>query len=243
MNLPLISLMVIALAVLFGTVRSMRFAGSRRWLLALGQLLMGGALALLLFPPSLPRDRETAVVLSPGVTASQMEGIQADATLIVLPEVLPEIVRTERAADLGSALRQHPEIGSLRILGDGLPARDRAVVAGLGLAFEPAPEPTGLVELQVPESVSAGTLWTLTGRVAGVTGARLELVDRSDAVVAAATVGDDGRFRLATTSKSSARMLYRLRVLDASDVEIEHVPVAVDVRSGDSLRTDRKSVV
>ena len=237
MSLQLASLMVIAVAVLFCIVRSLRFAGKQRWLLAVGQVLMGAALALVLYPPSIPHDRETAVVLTEGVTPGQLEGIEQGITLIALPEAPTEFDHAERAVDLGSALRQHPEIGDVLILGDGLPARDRDAVAELGVAFKPVEEPTGLVELLVPDTVNAGTRWALSGRVAGSKQARVELLDRSDAVVASTAIDDDGRFRLSATAKSNTRMLYRLRVLDSSDTLIEEVPVAVVARAGDTLRT------
>ena len=237
MNLQLASLLVIAIAVVVGVVRSLRAVGKRRWPLVLGQILMGLALVAMLYPPSTTRDPETAMVITAGATDEQLASIDRETAVIVLPEAPPGLKLEARAADLASALRQHPGIGSLRILGDGLTPRDRDAVANVGVAFEPSDPPRGLVELQVPETVTSGTVWPLAGRVAGVADARVELLDRSDAVVAAMPVDADGQFQLSTVAKASTRLLYRLRVLDANDGLVEELPVALASHSGDSLRT------
>lgn len=236
MNLQLASLIVVAAATLLGVARSLRSTGGRRWLRVGVQVASGVALALLLVPPSVTRDRETAVVFTAGVTAAQRQDIDAQSHVIVLPEASQDPDRADAVADLGTALRQHPEIGQLRILGDGLPARDRDATAGLGVAFEPGEEPTGLVELQVPRVVNAGVSFPVSGRVSGIPNARVELVDRSDAVVASATIDGEGRFRMSTTARLNTPMLYRLRTLDAAGTMIEDVPVAVAGEAGDALR-------
>ncbi|MGB0134190.1 carboxypeptidase-like regulatory domain-containing protein [Dokdonella sp.] len=237
MNLQFVSLSVIAVAVLLGIVRSLRSGGRWRWILVAGQLLMGVSIGVLLYPPSMERDPESAVVITAGVGTSQLEGIGADTPVIVLPEAPDAVEGIERVPDLASALRQHPGIGRLRVLGDGLVARDRPAAIGRGLAFEPTDEPAGLVELQVPDAVSAGTLWSLTGRIAGIADARVELIDRSGEIVATSPIDADGRFRLSTVARSNTRMLYQLRVLDAGDSPVDEIPVAIAARAEDSLST------
>lgn len=235
MSLQLASLAVIALAVVLGIVRSLRASGGRRWVLVAGQLLMGASFALFQYPPSIEQDQQTAVVLAAGTTASQLRDLAADATVIILPEASNAMDAGTRAVDLASALRQQPGIGSLRVLGDGLSARDREAARGLGVRFEPLDEPAGLVELQTPDAVSAGTVWTLSGRIAGMAEARVELLDRSGAIVDATAVDADGRFRLSAAARSGSRMLYQLRVFDADDRLVEEVPVAIAARPQETL--------
>ncbi|MEZ5462925.1 hypothetical protein [Dokdonella sp.] len=238
MSLSLASLLVIVVAIVIGSFRSGRAPGMRRWLFSLGQLLLGAALALLLFPPPITRSGETAFVATSGTTESQWTSIAPEATRLVLPEAASDPHTGERVVDLASALREHPEIESLHVLGDGLPERDRAAVADRGLVFEAADEPRGVVDLKVPEAVGAGTVWSVSGRVSGVADARVELLDRSGAVVASAPLDAEGRFELSTVARSNTRMRYGLRVLDAEDAVVEEAPIAVAAGKADALRIE-----
>ena len=238
MSVAHITLGILLLAVLTGVWRILRLRGRWMVLRCLGQVVVAAALWLLLFPPSVPQERETAIVLTPGVDSPTMSGRDTDLRTLALPGVTADADTTiERVPDLATALRRHPSIGALRILGDGLPARDRAAVDGLGIRFEPDASLIGVVGLEVPYSVNAGALWSVRGKIAGVADATVELRDHNDALLVSGSTAADGHFELRATAKSPGVQLFRLRMLRSDSTLVEEVPVPIVVRAGDPIRT------
>jgi hypothetical protein len=235
MNLQIAIAVLLLLAAVFGAWRTAWVRGTWRWPLIVGPFVMAALLYLVLFPPAGPVGNDTLVVLTSGVSAEQMHARDRGLATIVLPGVEIEQDGIEHEPDLATALRRHPQMSRLRIVGGGLPQRDRDVVRHLGVEFEPAPLPVGIVELHVPMRVSAGSIWRLTGRVEVAADSRVELRDRSAAVIASAVPGKDGRFMLDVPAKTEGVALFHLRVLAADDSLIEEMPVPVVVRAGDSL--------
>ena len=142
----------------------------------------------------------------------------------------------ERVPDLGTALRRHPNSRQLSIVGGGLPARDRDAARGLVARFDAAPLPRGLVELDAPMVVRAGSTWRVDGRVEGAANGRVELRDPAGAVVAGAALGKDGRFALGAPAKGAGEALFALRVLDRDGQPVDDVPVPLVARAGEPLR-------
>lgn len=236
---------LLALAVVLGTSRVLYFSSRatpatrpRTWRVAALLLLQLASAALLyrtLLPPSVPTGIDTLVVATAQADSTVANRLKPHEQLIALPEA-PAIPTAERVPDLGAALRRHPAIGHLRIVGAGLPARDRDAVAGRSITFEPAPLPTGLVELIVPQRVAAGADVEIHGRVHRLPGGRVELLDPAGTRVDRRPLRADGRFTLTGAARASGPAEFTLRVHDASGRTAESAAVPFEVVASDSLR-------
>lgn len=221
--------LVLALTVVVSLLRLARQPGIaprwRRISLWILQPACALALYLMLYPPLQRAPGNTLVVL----TARAAPGaVQPGQPRIALPEAsAPAGVDT--VPDLATALRQHPGIARLRIVGDGLPARDREAVGGLALDFEPSPALPGIVQLATPAPVAPGNAFDVQGRVQGWPGARVELLDPAGRRMDAAQVDADGRFSLAGQAGIAGDVAYAVRVLDAAGSERERQALPVSV--------------
>ena len=235
MNAALATALLLALGTLLGLVRSWRARPPRVLLRSLLQVAVALALWLCLWPPSLlPSFRpDQLTVLTPAATPAQIAG--ADAAAVVLPGVVAPAA-LEPVADLATALRHHPQAQRLRVIGGGLPARDRDAARGRLAAFDAAPLPPGIVELAAPGVVGVGARWRLTGRVNAAPGARVELHDPAGAVAASAPTDAQGQFELDVTAKAAGTVDYSLRALDARGAVLDTLPVPLAVRAGERLR-------
>jgi len=227
---------VLALTVAFSMARSGRqtTAGPRwrRGLLLVLQPACALALYLLLYPPLQSPPGSTLVVLSadaPAVAANPGEEI------VALPEA-PARAGIPMVPDLASALRQRPATIGLRIVGEGLPARDRDAVGAHALAFGPAAVLPGVVGLATPASVAPGNTFAVQGRVAGLPGARVELLDPAGQRMDATTVDTDGRFSLAGQAGVAGDVLDTVRVLDAQGRERDRQPLPLHVARPAALK-------
>lgn len=228
---------LLALAVLVGIGREWRRPGSRRWPGVIAQPLIAVLLWLLLYPPLIEKEQVEAIVLSPGVSAQQLEHLDPRVPTYALPDVLGASAWIEPVPDLATALRRNPAIGDLRVLGDGLPERDLEAIGQRGLAFEPGTDVRGLLDVQSPTTVRSGTLWTIQGIAAGVAGGHLRLLDRAGAVAAEAEVDTTGRFRLGAAVKTPAEAVYRLQLRNAGDAVVDELALGIVIHAGDSLNT------
>ena len=134
--------------------RSARGSGSWRSASVALQLPLAAVLWLLLFPPERALRSDVLTVLTPGVTAAQRSGLRQDRRLVALPGVAVS-GDIEAVPDLATALRRHPLVRTLQVIGDGLPARDRDLPDSLALQFDPAPA-HGLQRLHAPDEVMVG---------------------------------------------------------------------------------------
>ena len=229
--------LLLVLAALVGIVRTWRRGGPRRVMRVTLQLVAAALLYAVLFPPA-TREQFAAgelVVLTPGTTTEQRAALSPASTLVALPGIdAPGGI--ERVPDLGTALRRHPDARRLHIVGGGLPARDRDAARGLVARFDAAPLPRGVVELDAPTAVRAGSVWRLAGRVEGVGDGRVELRDPAGAVVAGTNLGSDGRVTLTAPAKGAGEALFALRVLDRDGTPVDDVPVPLVTRAGAPLR-------
>jgi hypothetical protein len=164
---------------------------------------------------------------------SQIDAAHGD--VVALPGV--EVPRAiERVPDLATALRHHADARSLRIVGGGLPSRDRDAARGLVAAFDAAPLPHGIVELDASPAVTAGSLWRVQGRVEGTPNGRVELRDPAGAVAASAQLDGDGRFALTASAKAAGPARFSLRAFDAEGERVDDIDVPLVVREGSALR-------
>lgn len=232
MNAALAALLVLATALGLWRSRSDRFRALR---IAL-QVAAAVALWLCLVPPLAERPWQAGelVVLTPGATPAQRDAAYS-APVVALPGLaVPADI--ERVPDLATALRQRPEAGRLRIVGGGLPARDRDAARGRVTAFEPAPLPPGLVELDSPTSALAGERIQFRGRVNGSEPVRLRLRDPAGDVVAEQASDAEGRFALAATARMPGTASFHLEVLAADGSLRESAELPLAVRPGGRLR-------
>jgi hypothetical protein len=236
-SMQIMTLVLLAVATVSGTWRTLRRQGRRPGVRIVGQFLMAAMLYLLLYPPTIERPQVRATVLSPGVSEQQLHDLDQSIPTLALPGVAAADAWIETVPDLASGLRMHPEIGDLRVLGDGLPSRDQDAPGARGVSFEAGTDPVGLVDMQFPRSLSVGALWTLRGRISGVDDAELRLLDRSGTPVAKGPPDESGGFELQLRAKVAGEALYRLQIVGRNEQIVEQVPIAVVTHAGDSVRT------
>src|SRR5690606_24721872 len=149
-------------------------------------------------------------------------------TLVAMPEA-PRLADAAAMPDLATALRLHPGVARLQVIGTGLDARDRGAARGLSLRFEPPPLPSGLVRLHFPARTAPGASFAVSGRANALEGGRARLLDPAGRPVDEADVGADGIFRLHGYARTPGLARFELQVLepDGGDVESAAVPVHV----------------
>jgi hypothetical protein len=184
-------------------------------------------LYLTLAPPDVGLRSGRLVALTAGASADPAQ--EAGDILVTLPEG-PQDGPAERVPDLATALRRHPEVRTVQILGEGLTGRDQgAIDRPLDYVAPPAP-PRGLTALSLPRPVAPGSAFVVSGGVGAVTSGTVELVDPADTVVARTPVTSGGRFALSGAARAAGLALFELRVKDAQGEVIERIEVPVEVR-------------
>ena len=221
----------IGLAIVLALLR----IGTRRPALLLLQVIAGLALYFTLFPPALEYEADSLLVATAGTTAAQLSAHARGAKLLALPEA-PMLADVERVPDLATALRPLAPNTRLRVLGAGLVQRDIDAARGRALAFDPSPLPRGFIEVNAPSQVTAGTRWSASGAVNGITDATVEMLDPSGAVVMRAPTDLYGRFTLGSSAPTPGRMRYGLRVRDAKGRAIESINVDLQAVEGSKPR-------
>ncbi|MEP7044141.1 MAG: hypothetical protein ABI843_13840 [Dokdonella sp.] len=237
MTLAWIVALTLFAAALLGGIRTLHIAGRRRWVLIGLQIATAWLLYFCLLPPTTQQEFVAGelVVLTPGATPQQLAALPSTVTRVALPDA-PESGGSERVPDLGTALRRHADARRLRIVGGGLPTRDRDAARGLVASFDAAPLPRGLVELDTPAWVRAGHVWRLAGRVEQVAEGRAELRDPAGAVVAATALDEHGRFALDTPAKAAGAALFTLKIIDREGASVEQVALPLIARAGEPLK-------
>lgn len=226
---------LLALAAVLGIGRLLwwqrrAFVPARRWRLAV-LLLAQPLYALLLFfalmPPTIPGQRGTLTVLTAGASAPRAMRAPGDV-MVALPEA-PATPEAEKAPDLATALRRHPGMRQLHVVGAGLEARDLDAARGHGLRFDAAPLPRGLVRLDAPAQVAPGAAFVVTGRVHAMEGGSVELLDPAGRRLDAATPSAAGDFSVGGTARAAGLVGFRLRISDRSRGAVETVDVPIRV--------------
>ncbi|WP_222564149.1 hypothetical protein [Novilysobacter antarcticus] len=239
MNPPLLVIGILALAVLLGSARAMwvrirqpvasRPHALRTTVLLLAQLACAGLLYFLLFPPPVPHEAGTLVVLTAHAEQVPAPGAVGDRR-VALPEAGTDLpADAERFPDLASALRKYPATQRLQVVGAGLVARDREAARDREIDFREAPQAPGLIEVQSPDRVSAGRRFSVSGRAEALAGGSVELRDPADRLMDSRVLDDDGQFTLHGSARSAGLTLYRLLVLDPDGNAIDEVPVPLEV--------------
>ncbi|HVL43167.1 MAG TPA: hypothetical protein VM348_13510 [Brevundimonas sp.] len=202
--------------------------------LAAMQPVCAALLFLCLFPPGVRMAYGSLIVATAG--APRSVGPKGGATLIALPEA-PAIAGAEPAPDLGTALRRHPDVRRITVVGRGLTARDRDSAQGVEVAFDPIPLPQGLVSLGPPPRVAPGAGFEVGGQLAGLPDATVDLIDPAGRVTDTQKASDDGHFIVSGTARVPGLTVFVVRVRDAGRrvVEQADVPVRVDGQTAPRL--------
>ncbi|MGN6520510.1 MAG: Ig-like domain-containing protein [Dokdonella sp.] len=236
MNTPVLVAILLCAGVLFGAWRSGRDGRARRASRVVLQVLAAIALWFCLYPPSSPQAHRSGelVVLTPRVTTAQIAALGRGEDVVALPGVdAPRAI--ERVPDLAGALRRHADAARVRVVGGGLPARDRDAARGRVVAFDAAPLPRGIVALDAPAETLAGHAVRIGGRVEGAPAARIELFDPAGATVASATADAEGAFAFTAHARAAGTLSLRVRASDANGERIDEVAVPLSVLDGDPL--------
>lgn len=184
-------------------------------------------LYLTLDPPDVGLRSGRLVVLTTGAAADPAR--ETGDILVVFPEG-PSDGPADRVPDLATALRRHPEVRRIQVLGGGLTARDReAIDRPIDYLAPPAP-PRGLTALTFPQPVAPGGPFIVSGSVGAVASGTIELVDPAGAMVARAPVASGGRFALSGAARAAGLALFDLHLKDAQGQVIERINVPVDTR-------------
>ncbi len=248
MNMPWLFSGIIFFAVLLSSARVLwhyfHTAAPQRphaWrIFALVVLQWASAVLLVfsVFPPPRIAQAERLVIVSAHTQASAIKNAQG--RVIALPEA-PPFAGVERVADLASALRKYPGVSHAEILGDGLPLRDVDAARHLSVAYSPAKQPEGLIDLVWTEQVSPGMRWRVNGRINATEPMLIELVDPANVVVDRMTTTQDlnhgfAEFVLSDTARVAGQANYHLRIVDAQKKVRETVLVPLWVERAQPLR-------
>ncbi len=188
-------------------------------------------LYLTLFPPLSSLRGDALTVIAAGANTADLAA-PGGQPIVSLPGAKAP-ASAEAVPDLATALRRHPAVSQLTIVGAGLSARDREAVGSRVLQFEPAPT-QGLVELHAPAEVPLGQQWSVSGRAAAPV-RRVELRDPSGAVADAVDLDAAGRFNLSATARGVGAVRFELRLQGAEHAPLESVSVPVIVTGGEPL--------
>lgn len=199
------------------------------------QPVLAGLLYVAVFPPLQLSPGETLVLFTAGATPSQLARHQAAPLRLRLPEAQPA-TGVAVVPDLATALRQHPAVTALTVVGAGLPARDRATARGWPLRFDAAPAGRGLIEWWPPTAVTTGLRWPLSGRVAQVPGGTVELLDPGNRRIDHQRLSAQGDFTVHGWASGPGPVLFRLRLRDDKGAMVDDIAVPVVVTAGAPLR-------
>lgn len=233
---PTTTAVVLALAAMLGIVRllvrHLRAEPSQRshaWRIAalvIAQPLCAALLYFALWPPTVPGEAGTLVVVTAGAPRAQLA---AGDAAVALPEA-PARSDVERAPDLATALRRRPGTQRVRVIGAGLELRDLDAASTIAIEFTPPPLPRGLVELAAPARIAAGDEFRISGRAAQLAGGQVELLDPARRPVDRVAIADDGRFMVTGTARGTGGMRFRLRLHDERKRVVEEADVPLQVQ-------------
>jgi len=201
-------------------------------------LLLQAAVTTLLYLTLVPPTQRVAggqlTVLTAGADQVRWSA-EPGETVVALPEA-PNARDALRAPDLATALRQHPGSTSLRLIGDGLPARDRDVALPRNVRVAAPAAPQGWVALQPPAVTAPGAVFTVSARAQGVSDARAELMDPAGLVIDRGTPDADGTVRLTGVARVTGQSTFRLRLLDGEQHVLDTLTVPVDTAAATATR-------
>ena len=233
-SMPTLIGVSIALATLAGLWRGWRREqriGSRlSW--AAVQLLASLVFWFVLYPPERAWREEALTVIAPDKNDTGA-ALPSGQGIVALPGA-DAPARIERVPDLATALRRHPLVRELDIVGNGLPLRDQAAAAALPLRLHAPVEPAGLTDLRWTQRAAAGQQWFVHGS-ATVKDATVELRDPSGELVDSSALDADGGFTLSAPARIAGLARLELRLLDARKQRIDSASIPLEIEDGVAL--------
>lgn len=233
---PLLSAAILILAVGVGIVRlwlwqrsapvERRATPRRVALLAVLQALVGVLLFLTLHPPIAALGNATMLVATRNTPPT---AVSDGEILVALPEA-GAVPKAERVPDLATAIRRHPEAARVRVLGEGLPPRDRGPLT-LPVETAPTPHPPGFVEIALPPAVAPGAAFTVGGLVGTLGAGTVELVDPAGAIIARVPIASGRRFTLSGAARAEGMAVFELRLRAADGRLVERLDVPLHTRA------------
>ena len=235
MTMDIAIALILALATLLGWVRlflwhraaqaSGQASIGRIVILALLQPVCAGLLYLALCPPSTNDGAASLRIATTGTPL--LAGTQDGAPLILLPEA-PTIGGGEAVPDLATALRRHPGVTMIEILGQGLSPRDMDAARTVAVRFAPPPLRPGITAIAPPATVAPGGRFLVGGTLHALPGATVELLDPAGRVTDSGMTDKDGRFLLAGTARAAGTANFRVQIRSGRrTVEQADVPLWV----------------
>ncbi len=195
-----------------------RVAPWRMAVLLVAQPVCAGLLYLALVPAA-TRSGGTLIVLT------HNGNLIGGGHVVALPEAAAA-PGAERVPDLATALRRYAPI-RLKVIGDGLEPRDLAAATDIPIDFTPPPAPTGLIRVDFPGPVAPGATFAVGGRVGGIAGAGVDLVDPAGQRVDFVVPNAAGDFVVSGTARTPGPSRFTLRVRAGSRLAEEAiVPVS-----------------
>ncbi|WP_298397832.1 carboxypeptidase regulatory-like domain-containing protein [Sphingobium sp.] len=226
--------LILILAVLVASVRLLLWHRAaaphaspvRTSLLLLLQPMAAGLLYMALFPPATTGQAASLRVAT--ANASRLAATADGSPLILLPEA-PAIGGGDAVPDLATALRRHPGVTSLTILGDGLGPRDIDAARGLAVRYDPPPLRPGILHLAPPPAVAPGARFTVGLTLTGLPKATVDLIDPAGRVTDSGAPDKSGHLPLAGTARAAGATTFSLQVKqDKRVIEQANVPVWVE---------------
>lgn len=226
--------LLLCLAVLVASLRLLLWHRAGPWqasrlrlaLLLLLQPLAAALLYVALFPPATTGGASSLRVATAGT--SRLAPTAGGAPLILLPHA-PAIGGGEAVPDLATALRRHPGVTRLTVLGEGLGPRDSEAARGLTIHYDPPPLPAGILHIAPPSIVAPGARFLVAATLTGLPAATAELIDPAGRVTDSGAPDRDGHVLLAGTARAAGATIFTLRVRqDKRVVEQADVPVGVE---------------
>ncbi len=201
-------------------------------------LLLQAAVTTLLYLTLVPPTQRVAggqlTVLTAGADQVRWSATPGE-TVVALPEAT-KVADALAAPDLATVLRQHPGPTSLRLIGDGLSARDRDAALPRGVRIELPSAPQGWIALQPPPVTAPGAVFTVSARAQGVPNPRAELVDPAGVVIDRSTPDAEGKMQLSGVARVAGQSVFGLRLLDAEQHVIDTLAVPVDTAAAAATR-------
>lgn len=193
-------------------------------LLAL-QPITCGLLYCALFPPF--RGGEATALRVATAAAPATLVADGGSPLISLPEAGLSI--GEQAPDLATALRRHPGVRTIEVVGAGLTPRDIEAARKVGVRFARPAQPPGILSITPPHRVAPGASFTVGGTVVAQRGVSVELLDPAGRATDRTAPCAGGSFQLQGTARSAGSARFNLRLRTGGRViETAIVPIWVD---------------
>lgn len=234
MSTQFIVIALLLAGAVFSLVECARLRGLRRVLGLLASLAAPLLFYLLLYPPP-QRTQAVLAVLTAGATPAQLAQLPPEARRVALPGAVAD-AGIEQVPDLATALRRHPDIAALHVIGLGLGAADRDAARGWPLRLDATEPARGFAELQLPAAIRAGHGFAIQGRVQGTAGLEVALQQPGAAELLRTTPDAQGRFRFDSLARRAGTVDYELRVLGADGGVVDRLAVPVRVEAGAALR-------